>query len=93
MDALCGFDDEPDVSITQHDESRPATIQDEERGQFNLRLEKFILYKQSLDIDQIPVEKQILEKVENFFNENPISANFIRKEKGKLPYSVFKPHS
>jgi hypothetical protein len=39
MDALCGFDDEPDVSITQHDESRPATIQDEERGQFNHTLQ------------------------------------------------------
>jgi len=31
-----------------------------------------------------------LEKVRNFIADNPVSAAFLRREKGKLPYSVFK---
>ena len=31
-----------------------------------------------------------LEKVQNFIADNPVSAAFLRREKGKLPYSVFK---
>ena len=32
-------------------------------------------------------------KVETFMLNNPINPNFIRREKARLPYSVFKPHS
>ena len=34
-----------------------------------------------------------MEKVQNFLINNPISQVFIKKEKGRLPYSVFKPNS
>jgi len=33
------------------------------------------------------------EKVQNFIDQNPVSAAFIRREKARLPYSVFKQHS
>lgn len=33
------------------------------------------------------------QKVEAFMLSNPINPNFIRREKARLPYSVFKPHS
>lgn len=33
------------------------------------------------------------QKVEAFMQNNPINPNFIRREKARLPYSVFKPHS
>lgn len=33
------------------------------------------------------------EKVNQFLQRNPLCQEFIRKEKGRLPYSVFKPHS
>ncbi len=34
-----------------------------------------------------------IEKVQNFLVNNPLCQAFIKKEKGRLPYSVFKPHS
>lgn len=34
-----------------------------------------------------------LQKVKNFIEHNPVNQTFIRREKGRLPYSVFKPHS
>jgi hypothetical protein len=34
-----------------------------------------------------------MEKVQNFLLNNPLCQAFIKKEKGKLPYSVFKPHA
>jgi hypothetical protein len=34
-----------------------------------------------------------MEKVANFLINNPLCQTFIKKEKGRLPYSVFKPHS
>jgi hypothetical protein len=33
------------------------------------------------------------QKVEAFMQNNPINPLFIRREKARLPYSVFKPHS
>lgn len=33
------------------------------------------------------------EKVDSFMESNPINPTFIRREKGRLPYSVFKPHN
>lgn len=36
---------------------------------------------------------QILAKVDHFMDKNPLNPTFIRREKGRLPYSVFKPHS
>ena len=33
-----------------------------------------------------------MEKVQNFLVNNPLCQTFIKKEKGRLPYSVFKPH-
>jgi hypothetical protein len=32
-------------------------------------------------------------KVEQFMAANPINTTFIRREKARLPYSVFKPHN
>ena len=32
-------------------------------------------------------------KVEKFLADNPVSQTFIKREKGRLPYSVFKPHA
>ena len=32
-------------------------------------------------------------KVQMYLKENPVNMTFVRREKGKLPYSVFKPHS
>ena len=32
-----------------------------------------------------------LDKVHHFLQNNPLCQTFIRKEKGRLPYSVFKP--
>jgi hypothetical protein len=34
-----------------------------------------------------------MEKVQNFLINNPLCQTFIKKEKGRLPYSVFKPHA
>lgn len=34
-----------------------------------------------------------MEKVQNFLLNNPLCQTFIKKEKGRLPYSVFKPHA
>lgn len=33
------------------------------------------------------------DKVNDFLQNNPLCHTFIKKEKGRLPYSVFKPHS
>lgn len=33
------------------------------------------------------------EKVNDFLTNNPVSSVHIKKHKGRLPYSVFKPHS
>lgn len=33
------------------------------------------------------------EKVNDFLINNPVSSIFLKKHKGRLPYSVFKPHS
>ena len=33
------------------------------------------------------------EKVNTFIIDNPLNPAFIKKEKGRLPYSVFKPHA
>jgi len=38
-------------------------------------------------------EADLQQKVEQFIERYPMSAAFIKKEKGKLPYSVFKPSS
>ena len=38
-------------------------------------------------------EVDVIEKVDRFLEENPVCPMFIKKEKGRLPYSVFKPHS
>jgi len=35
----------------------------------------------------------LLQKVDAFLQNNPINPNFIRREKARLPYSVFKPHN
>mmetsp|Transcript_46018 Transcript_46018/g.60966 ORF Transcript_46018/g.60966 Transcript_46018/m.60966 type:complete len:118 (+) Transcript_46018:839-1192(+) len=35
----------------------------------------------------------MLLKVVNFIDKNPINQVFIKREKARLPYSVFKPHS
>ena len=32
-------------------------------------------------------------KVLTFIQGNPVNQSFIRREKARLPYSVFKPHS
>ena len=32
-------------------------------------------------------------KVSNFIENNPLNQVFIRREKARLPYSVFKPHA
>ena len=32
-------------------------------------------------------------KVENFIENNPLNLVFIRREKARLPYSMFKPHA
>ena len=32
-----------------------------------------------------------IKKVERFIEENPVSQAFLKREKGRLPYSVFKP--
>lgn len=32
-------------------------------------------------------------KVSNFIEHNPLNHVFIRRERGRLPISVFKPHS
>ena len=32
-------------------------------------------------------------KVQNFIEHNPINLVFIKREKARLPYSVFKPHA
>ena len=34
-----------------------------------------------------------MEKVQNFLVDNPLCQVFLKKEKGRLPYSVFKPHA
>ncbi len=34
-----------------------------------------------------------MEKVQNFLVNNPLCQVFLKKEKGRLPYSVFKPHA
>jgi len=39
------------------------------------------------------LKEQVKDKVEEFLFDNPVSMTFIKREKGKLPYSVFKPHS
>ena len=33
------------------------------------------------------------EQIDQFLLANPLNMAFIRREKGRLPYSVFKPHS
>lgn len=34
-----------------------------------------------------------LNKVEMFIENNPLNQVFIKREKARLPYSVFKPHA
>ena len=34
-----------------------------------------------------------LDKVNLFLQNNPLCYHFVKREKGRLPYSVFKPHS
>jgi hypothetical protein len=48
-----------------------------------------------LTIDNLSEINQVnqIAKVKEFIKKNPINHGFIRKEKGKLPYSVFKPSS
>jgi len=43
-------------------------------------------------LDKI-IDVSPIDKVHNFLINNPLCQTFIRKEKGRLPYSVFKPHS
>lgn len=38
-------------------------------------------------------QELILQKVASFIDKNPINPVFIKREKARLPYSVFKPHS
>lgn len=38
-------------------------------------------------------QEPVSEKVAKFIQDNPVSQKFILREKGKLPYSVFKPVS
>ena len=38
-------------------------------------------------------QEQVNQKVQRFLAKNPLNMQFIRREKGKLPYSVFKPHA
>lgn len=42
---------------------------------------------------QLSMNDQIIRKVGAFMQRNPVNPTFIRREKGRLPYSVFKPHS
>jgi hypothetical protein len=46
-------------------------------------------------LDQLKMsrEDQIISKVDSFMERHPVNPTFIRREKGRLPYSVFKPHS
>lgn len=44
-------------------------------------------------LEHLGKEHNPIDKVSNFINSNPLCQTFIRKEKGRLPYSVFKPHS
>jgi len=39
------------------------------------------------------MQEQITEKVDLFLQANPLNLMFIKREKGRLPYSVFKPHA
>lgn len=39
------------------------------------------------------VDKQVIAKVEKFLLDNPLNTMFLKREKGRLPYSVFRPQS
>jgi tubulin polyglutamylase TTLL4 len=41
--------------------------------------------------DELNLGKSEISKVEHFIAENPVSNAFLKREKGRLPYSVFKP--
>lgn len=58
----------------------------------DLRQDQWNHYKQRLE-DPRPLLDQVKSKVQRFLHEHPLNIVFIRKEKGKLPYSVFKPHA
>ena len=40
-----------------------------------------------------PLHEFIESKVDLYLQENPLNLMFIKREKGRLPYSVFKPHA
>ena len=50
-------------------------------------------FSQKLDLSHLSPQLPVLEKVAKFITDNPPSQKFILRERGKLPYSVFKPVS
>ena len=44
-----------------------------------------------LQFDETITAQTDFEKVTQFMEENPVSQAFLKREKGRLPYSVFKP--
>ena len=48
-------------------------------------MEQLIEFEKSLQAESD------IEKVDRFIGENPVSQAFLKREKGRLPYSVFKP--
>jgi len=58
----------------------------EKNPQFNLEN----LRKHKLACEQADLREESHSKVTRFIIANPVSAAFLRREKGRLPYSVFK---
>lgn len=48
-----------------------------------------------MQIERTPTDSQqfAVLKVANFIENNPLNQVFIKREKARLPYSVFKPHA
>ena len=70
--------------------------QDGKPKEDKLTLQRLKIWNIQTDLKEIrhadPVEHS-KQKVVNFIKSNPINNVFIRREKGRLPYSVFKPHA
>jgi tubulin polyglutamylase TTLL4 len=53
-------------------------------------------FNEAIDMEEKPPSDTVLYsimKVSNFIENNPLNQVFIKREKARLPYSVFKPHS
>lgn len=80
---MSDYDEQKERLELMKEIDEPAMDHKVENGENKLTLSKLRMIGNPLTMSQ---------KVLTYLKENPLRHTFLKKQKGRLPYSVFRPH-